>query len=299
MRNYLLAGAAALIIAVPAAARDNSGYIGVEGGVLFPKSQSIDGSVDFTNPLVADIVDTRVARFKSKTGYDIDAIAGYDFGMFRLEGELGYKRAKLKSGSVNSTFLTQLNTGSGDIFIGDDFDVNGRTSVLSGMVNGLLDFGDDNGLSGSIGAGVGRAKVKQFGDSDSAWAYQLLAGVRTAVSQNVDVGLKYRYFRTGKLNFNDDFGFVGVGTGSGGTVFFDGSNKFSSHSLLASLIFNLGSAEAAPMAPMAPMAPAPEPMAPQTQTCPDGSVILATSACALPPPPPPPPAPVERGERGQ
>jgi len=296
MRKYLLAGAAALIVATPAAARDNSGYFGIEGGVLFPKSQSVDASADFTDPLVSDIDDTRVARFKSKTGYDIDAIAGYDFGMFRLEGELGYKRAKLKSGSFNSAFLTALNTGAGDVFTDDDVDVNGRTSVLSGMVNGLLDFGDDNGISGSVGAGIGRARVKQFGDRDSAWAYQLLAGVRTAVSENIDIGLKYRYFRTGKLNFNDDFDFDG-GTGSGGTVFFDGSNRFSSHSLLASLIFNIGTAAMAPPPPPPPPMMV-EPVAPATQTCPDGSVILATSYCAAPPPPPPP-APVERGERGQ
>jgi opacity protein-like surface antigen len=297
MRKYLLAGAAALIIATPAAAKDGAGYIGVEGGVLFPKSQSVDASVDFTNPLVADIVDTRVARFKSKTGYDIDAIAGYDFGMFRVEGELGYKRAKAKSASINSAFLTAFNAGAGTSFTGGEFDLNGRTSVLSGMVNGLLDFGDDNGISGSVGAGIGRARVKQFGDRDSAWAYQLIAGVRTAVSDNIDVGLKYRYFRTGKLDFNDDFAFTGVGTGSGGTVFFDGGNRFSSHSLLASLIFNLGTAAVAPPPP--PPAPAyVEPAAPATQTCPDGSVILATSMCAAPPPPPPP-APVERGERGQ
>lgn len=45
-----------------------------------------------------------------------------------------------------------------------------------------------------------------------------------------------------------------------------------------------------------PIAPPPPPPAPATQTCADGSVILATEACptAPPPPPPPPPAP-ERG----
>jgi len=54
----------------------------------------------------------------------------------------------------------------------------------------------------------------------------------------------------------------------------------------------------APVAPPPPPPPPPPP-APATQTCPDGSVILATDACpAPPPPPPPPPAPVERGERG-
>ena len=40
----------------------------------------------------------------------------------------------------------------------------------------------------------------------------------------------------------------------------------------------------------------PPPPAPATQTCPDGSVILATDVCPAPPPPPPPPAPApERG----
>ena len=117
------------------------------------------------------------------------------------------------------------------------------------------------------------------------------------VSSNVDVGLKYRYFRTGHLNFNDTLAFTGVGTGSGGTAFFDASDKFQSHSLLASLTYNF-SAPAVAGAPVVEAPPPPPPAAPATQTCPDGSVILATSACPVPPPPPPP-APVERGERGQ
>src|SRR6185312_10815876 len=40
MRKLLLASAATLAIATPAAARDGSGYIGIEGGILFPQSQS-------------------------------------------------------------------------------------------------------------------------------------------------------------------------------------------------------------------------------------------------------------------
>jgi iron complex outermembrane receptor protein len=45
-----------------------------------------------------------------------------------------------------------------------------------------------------------------------------------------------------------------------------------------------------------PLLPPPPPPAPATQTCADGSVILATDACSVPPPPPPPPAPApERG----
>ena len=38
MRKYLLAATAALVFATPAAARDGSPYVGIEGGILFPKS---------------------------------------------------------------------------------------------------------------------------------------------------------------------------------------------------------------------------------------------------------------------
>ncbi|MEO8546807.1 MAG: TonB-dependent receptor [Sphingomicrobium sp.] len=55
-----------------------------------------------------------------------------------------------------------------------------------------------------------------------------------------------------------------------------------------------GPSRAAPPAYEPPPAPPPPP--PATQTCADGSVILATDACPLPPPPPPPPPPEpERG----
>jgi len=53
-----------------------------------------------------------------------------------------------------------------------------------------------------------------------------------------------------------------------------------------------------PVVPVAAPLPPPPPPAPPpaTQTCPDGSVILATEACPAPPPPPPPPPPApERG----
>jgi outer membrane receptor protein involved in Fe transport len=51
------------------------------------------------------------------------------------------------------------------------------------------------------------------------------------------------------------------------------------------------------LAPEPVLAPPPPPPAPPaTQTCPDGSVILATDVCPAPPPPPPPPPPEpERG----
>ena len=65
MRKLFLAAAATVAIAAPAAARDGSGYVGIEGGVLKPQSQDIFGSVDFTNPLTTDIARSNVIRSTS------------------------------------------------------------------------------------------------------------------------------------------------------------------------------------------------------------------------------------------
>lgn len=64
----------------------------------------------------------------------------------------------------------------------------------------------------------------------------------------------------------------------------------------AGVRFRLAAAPAPPPPPPPPPAPPPPASPPATQTCPDGSVTLATEACPVPPPPPAPPAPApERG----
>jgi opacity protein-like surface antigen len=275
MRNILLAAVAAAALATPALARDGTPYVGIEGGIVLPEDFKAKLDIDpaLVRPGQGFIVDF-------KKGLDADVIAGYDFGAFRLEGELGYKRLRTDRIRLDSGLVTDLDL--------DDDTVDGPSgSVWSLMANGILDFGNEDGLSGFVGIGAGRARVKLLGDRDSAMAYQVVAGVRHAISSNIDVGLKYRYFRTGKLNYGDDF--------DDGTDF-GARGKLRTHSLLASLIFNFG----APPAPVvvAPGVETPPPPPPATQSCYDGAVIRATDVCPQPPveTPPPPPAPVpERG----
>jgi opacity protein-like surface antigen len=289
MHKYLLASAvAAAAFASPAAARDGSPYIGIEGGAVFGAESDFDVAVD-DGTAVTEYDDAFELDYK--TGWELDAIAGYDFGFIRAEGEIGYKRVKIDEIEVSDALLTDLETAVGGPVVIDDFDLSEKASVFSGMVNLLADFGNEDGISFYGGGGFGRARVKVLDDKDSAWAWQLIAGVRSAISDTVDVGVKYRYFRTGGLDFEGDFD-----AGPAGTFGLDADGRFTSHSLLASLIFNFGGAEPEPMAaPPAPPPPPPPP--PATQTCPDGSVIPASSPCPLPPPPPPPPPPPE-GERG-
>ena len=286
----LLAAAAAAAIATPAFAQDSGPYVGIEGGILFPNDTDVDVEVFENGTSLGSVGDAFAIDYKN--GYDIDAIGGYDFGMFRIEGELGYKRAKLRDIEVDPALIDIFEAETGTVVTDDDLDLDGHTSVLSGMLNGLVDF-DLGGVSVYGGAGVGRASVKFSGggdsDSDSAWAYQLIAGLRAPISDMIDVGLKYRYFRTGRLDFSQQVDIDGDTFGS------DLSGRFSSHSLLASLIFNFGAPQRAPVIPAAAPPPPPPPVAPATQTCADGTVILATESCPLPPPPPPPPSPGERG----
>ncbi|HVI05246.1 MAG TPA: hypothetical protein VM711_04025, partial [Sphingomicrobium sp.] len=231
---------------------------------------------------------------KYKTGYDLDLIGGYDLGSFRLEGEIGYKRARLDRVSASDATLAAISNFAGVGITNDDLRLNGHARVLSGMVNGLVDFGGNGSFGGYLGGGVGLANVKFAGGgvsaNDSKFAWQALAGLYAPVSQNVDIGLKYRYFRTGKLKFSDsaDFG--------NGPITAQLSGRFSSHSLLASATYNFGASAADPQQPA--YVPPPPPPAPAVQTCADGSEVPATSACPYAPPPPPPPPVRSRGERG-
>src|SRR6478672_7992094 len=207
MRKYLLAAVAAAAIASPAAARDNSGYVGIEGGVMMPRDMNLDATVVYGGNL-GTISYNKGISVDYKMGYDVDLIGGYDFGMFRLEGELGYKHAKIDSVALDSSLLGNLSTATGQVtpLSNTNYQAeSGHISVLSGMVNALLDFGDDN-WGGYAGGGIGYASAHQFGDSDSSWVWQAIAGVRMAISPNIDAGLKYRYFSTGQnLHFNDAF----------------------------------------------------------------------------------------------
>src|SRR3569833_1986329 len=195
---YLSAvGAAAMMLgASPAQARDGHAYIEADGGVL----QSLDENVDFNG-------EDHSGTVNPTNGYDIAGAAGYDFGPVRLEGEVGYKHAGVDEVVVAPNTDT---TGSG-LVVGSNT-VDGNIHVLSGMVNLLADFGHDDGFQVFGGGGIGGARVTDHigpglvDDSDGGFAWQLLAGVRFPVSDNIQLGLKYRYFNADNVNVNDTAG---------------------------------------------------------------------------------------------
>ena len=252
---------ASTAIATPALARNDAWYIGVEGGAMIVEDISLDiGALKDAGTVNHDY------------GYDVDGIIGYDFGAFRMEAEVGYKQAQLDS-YASTTFTprggTLINAVPGT-FSG----ASGKTSALSFMLNGLLDFGDDDSINGFVGGGVGVARVKQqyripssassfLNDSDTGFAYQAIAGIRAPLTDNVDVGLKYRFFNADGVDTIDAAGRAIKG-------------RFRSHSVLGSFIYNFGE-KAEPMAPPPPPPapePAPPPPPPAAAVCSPGPYIV-------------------------
>ncbi len=261
MRKMAIAVAlASTAMATPALARDDAWYIGVEGGAMIVE----DIKLDIGGLSNAGSVDHRA-------GYDVDGIIGYDFGAFRLEAEVGYREADVNG--FTSTTTTRRGTGQPNAAAGQFRGAAGTTSALSFMLNGLLDFGDDDSLNGFVGGGAGVARVKHsrysinpagnfLDDSDTGFAYQAVAGVRAPLTDHVDVGLKYRFFNVDGV---DTIDLLGRST----------RGRFRSHSILGSFIYNFGEPAAPPPPPPPPPPPeAAPPPPPVAAVCTPGPYIV-------------------------
>jgi outer membrane protein OmpA-like peptidoglycan-associated protein/opacity protein-like surface antigen len=252
------------VLATPALARDGAWYVGGDFGAMIVEDIEFDFGLTPTVPSS----DSSQITLNHDYGYDGALFVGYDLGAFRIEAEVAYKRARVDD--VESTVnLPGMGPGPiGGIITPTILEAGGgRSSALSFMINGMLDFGDDDGVSGFVGGGVGMARVDYnnvrafsnqgaaIDDSDTRFAWQIVAGVRQAISDNIDVTVRYRFFNADNIRTVDFRGF-------------ESESRFRSHSLLGGITFNFGGRE--------PIA---------TQTCWDGSVIPVTETC--------PPRPVE------
>jgi outer membrane protein OmpA-like peptidoglycan-associated protein/opacity protein-like surface antigen len=243
---------ASTAIAAPALARDKSWYVGVEGGAMIVE----DIDYDIRGATAAA---SGTGTVDHNYGFDVDGVVGYDFGGFRLETEVGYRRATVDGYSSTTTTPRFNAAGARADAAAGNYDVaGGRSSALSFMLNGLLDFGEDDAIQGFVGGGVGVARVAvNYGlntrrdfvdDSDTVFAWQALAGIRAPLTENIDATLKYRFFNAENVKLVD----VANRTLDG---------RFRSHSVLGGLTYNFGS-PTPPPPPPAPPEPAPVPPPP-------------------------------------
>lgn len=221
----------AALLAAPSQAREREFYIAVEGGL----SLSDEADVDFEQTNQGG-VQPQAASAQIEAGLDVDAVIGYDFGVLRVELEAGYKRV----GSDDVTiFTSRLVDNTNGVTGVNTFTNPENVTAKSAMVNALVDFGDDDDFQVYAGFGLGVANVDIpitypgvapiIEEDTTDLALQAIAGFRLPVSDRVDIGLKYRFFAV------DEFEYVSA---FGDTLEVD----YETHSLMASVMFNLGRA---------------------------------------------------------
>ena len=228
--RILFCTALAALCALPANAFEKGFYLGAGLGANWTRDTDIIG---IGTNLKADF----------DAGWVGALGLGWAYGNgVRSEAEIGYRRNDLDS-------IAGVAASSGD------------ASSWRGMINLFYDFKTGTPATPYIGAGIGAARVSltasPFGashldDTDSAFAYQGIAGVGYRVNESAQVFADYRYFATTSLDFT---------TAAGTAVDADYGN----HTLMVGLRFSFAPPKAAPKDEPKPAAvpapPAPAPMA--------------------------------------
>jgi opacity protein-like surface antigen len=141
-------------------------------------------------------------------GIYVGGTGGYDFGIIRLEGELSFRDAEMKT-------ITDRDTG-------DRYhNIDGNLGVLAMMVNAFFDLHNNTPVTPYVGGGIGlaafnlddtygtdsggsRAFIYSDGD-DTVFAYQVGGGLEIALNRMLSLDLGYRYFVTDTATFDDDW----------------------------------------------------------------------------------------------
>jgi opacity protein-like surface antigen len=159
-------------------------YVAARLGVCFLNDVNSEEGV----PLTID------AEFD--TGIGFEAAMGYDFGMYRIEGEIGYRKNDVDTFSA----------------LGVSVPADGDLDALSFMANGYLDFENQTALTPFIGAGIGWSVVSTSDISvwgipvvgnrkDTVFAYQFGVGVGYSATDSLIIDIAYKYFATSDPEF--------------------------------------------------------------------------------------------------
>lgn len=208
MKNLILSAALLIALAVPALGASapirTGGYMSGYIGASVPVDADVTTEAFSSGNLYND-------RVEYDPGVNIGLTGGYNFGYFRLEGELGYKSSEVAEITDKSDGYRYRNP-DGDI------------SVYAMMFNGFVDLRNSSTVTPYFGGGIGLASLylsDTFGtdtrggfttrdllyaeDVDTVFAYQVGGGLEIALNSIVSLDLSYRYFGTAKARFDDDW----------------------------------------------------------------------------------------------
>lgn len=130
-------------------------------------------------------------------GYLLGGGLGYDFGMFRTEFEIGYRKNEFDQS---------------DFILIDDADF----STTSFMVTGFFDIENKSDFTPYIGGGIGAAHfdadidlifgINAIDDSTTAFAYKAVGGISLEATNNFSIFTEYEYLSTVDAEIEDVLG---------------------------------------------------------------------------------------------
>ncbi|QWV94976.1 outer membrane beta-barrel protein [Geomonas oryzisoli] len=201
MKKNLFAVLVLTLLALPAVASATplhpGPYVAGFVGVTVPETvnaTSFDGATAFND------------RIKFDPGLNVGGALGFDFGYFRMEGEISYKDLQLNT-------VTDRDTG--ERFRIDE----GSVDTTAFMANIFFDLHNDSPITPYFGGGVGFAALHlndvftptlagplYLSDDQVVLAYQAGGGLELALNRQLSLDLAYRYFGTSKASFiNSEF----------------------------------------------------------------------------------------------
>jgi opacity protein-like surface antigen len=199
MKKFIFLSLFTLLLAFSSSAYSAEGgwYM---GGYIGPNllNDSELGSLseaDIEDILGEDVPDGTTASLgiEYETGFTINLVGGYDFGNFRLEGEVSYQDSNLEKINVNLTVPGEGTEAASE-------KLNGDVTTIPVLLNGYYDFLKGNAFRPYITAGVGQARVdaqiQGSNENSTVFAYQIGVGFGYNMSENVALDLRYRYFAT-------------------------------------------------------------------------------------------------------
>jgi len=178
----------------PAYAEDTPSHYYVSGGAGGTWFNSIQRREPFTFTTKGDIVVTGAFGYAFCDGW-------------RLETELSYQQNKADTGYYYSTPFTQQGTVNIASYM-----VNGYYDIKAGAVNPYVYAG--MGIAEMNLVGVGPVLFNQVTESHTAFGYQFGAGASIPVAKDVDIDVRYKYFRTSNVALNNGLGDLHIGSNS-------------------------------------------------------------------------------------
>ena len=193
---------ASIAFAALALASPQAGAADIDPVTGYPIYISIFGGASFLNDVKTDFYGDQYT-VKTKAGFLIGGAVGVKWNdIIRTEIELSHSRVQAKS--YNSYAGGSFDPASGPIkatyLLGNIWADLNTGSAFTPYVGGGLGFGWASGDTSFNGNNFG------YGPGESGLAYQLGAGVKYDMSENISLDLGYRFKGLNDIDFDDNDG---------------------------------------------------------------------------------------------